>query len=168
MPPPDATRPRRGVRWLLWGALVALLLVAQSLLVGLTLSYEESRAQDRADAVAGAAAGELRRLVQRSLQSAQSLTWNDPPLAQWRFDAQEMLRQRREFLHIEMRGSGLQVLQAVDGPFRSPVFGALARGELELEALAACATARRLASPQFSRSYFVPQVGGLRSQNQQG
>ena len=161
MPPPDATRPRRGVRWLLWGALVALLLVAQSLLVGLTLSYEESRAQDRADAVAGAAAGELRRLVQRSLQSAQSLTWNDPPLAQWRFDAQEMLRQRREFLHIEMRGSGLQVLQAVDGPFRSPVFGALARGELELEALAACATARRLASPQFSRSYFVPQVGGL-------
>ncbi len=47
--PPPARRPRRA---LLWGALVGLLLVAQSLLVALTLNYESSRAQDEADAMA--------------------------------------------------------------------------------------------------------------------
>ncbi|HEX5686043.1 MAG TPA: ATP-binding protein [Ideonella sp.] len=160
-PPPEPPRARRGVRWLLWGALVALLLVAQSLLVGLTLSYEEARAQDRVDAVAAAASGEMRRQVQRSLQSAQSLTWNDPPLAQWHYDALEMLRQRREFLRMEMRDNDQKLLNAVETPFRSPVFGVMARTELEIEMQAACATARRVAAPQFSRSYFVPQAGGL-------
>jgi two-component system, LuxR family, sensor histidine kinase DctS len=160
-PLPEPPRARRSVRWLLWGALVALLLVAQSLLVGLTLSYEESRAQDRADAVAAAAAGEMRRLVQRSLQSAQSLTWNDPPLTQWHYDAQEMVRQRREFLRMERRDSDQKVLDAVETPFRPPLFGTMARTELEIETHPTCATARRVASPQFSRSYFVPQAGGL-------
>ncbi|HJV72196.1 sensor histidine kinase [Ideonella sp.] len=160
-PPAEPTRGRRGMRWLLWGALVALLLVAQSLLVGLTLSYEEARAQDRADAVAVAAAGEMRRLVQRSLQSAQSLTWNDPPIAQWHYDAQEMLRQRHEFLRMEWRDTDQQLKDAVDAPFRAPVFGVMARAELEIEMHAICATARRVAAPMFSRSYFVPQVGGL-------
>ena len=159
-PPPEPPRARRG-RWLLWGALVALLLVAQSLLVGLTLSYEESRMQDRVDAVAAAASGEMRRLIQRSLQSAQSLTWNDPSPTQWHYDAQEMLRQRRDFLRMEMRDNDEKLRNFVDSPFRPPVFGAMARGELEVEMHAACATARRVASPQFSRSYFVPQAGGL-------
>ncbi len=154
-------RPRRGVRWLLWVALVSLLLVAQSLLVGLTLSYEDSRAQDRADAVAGASAAELRRLVQRSLQSAQSLTWNDPTPTQWRFDAQDMLRQRREFLRMEWRDIDRRVVEAADSPFRGPLFSSIPRAELEIEMQAVCATARRVAAPQFSRSYFVPQPGGL-------
>jgi two-component system sensor histidine kinase DctS len=149
------------MRWLLWGALVCLLLVAQSLLVALTLSYEEARAQDRADAVAGAAAGEMRRLVQRSLQSAQSLTWNDPPVAQWHYDAQEMLRQRHEFLRMEWRDADQVLKDAVDAPFRAPLFGVMPRSELEIEMHAVCATARRVATPMFSRSYFVPQAGGL-------
>ena len=160
-PPAEPPRGRRSVRWMLWGALVALLLVAQSLLVGLTLSYEEARAQDRADAVAAAAAGELRRLVQRSLQSAQSLTWNDPPPAQWRYDALEMLRQRHEFLRMELRDVDQRLVTAADTPFRQPLFGVMPRSELELEMHAVCATARRVAAPLFSRSYFVPQVGGL-------
>lgn len=160
-PPPELPRPRRGVRWLLWGALLLLLLVAQSLLVGLTLSYEDARAQDRADAVAAASAGEMRRLVQRSLQSAQSLTWGDPSPTQWHYDAKEMLRQRHEFLRMEMRDAELKLSDAVDSPFRAPLFGVMARSELAIELQAACATARRVASPQFSRSYFVPQAGGL-------
>jgi two-component system, LuxR family, sensor histidine kinase DctS len=160
-PAAEPPRARRGVRWLLWGALVALLLIAQSLLVALTLSYEEARAQDRADAVAAAAAGEMRRLVQRSLQAARALTWNDPPIAQWHYDAQEMLRQRHEFLRMEWRDVEQQLRDAVDAPFRAPVFGVMARSELEIEMHAVCATARRVAAPMFSRSYFVPQAGGL-------
>ena len=55
MNPPAAALsppPRRPRRALLWGALVGLLLVAQTLLVALTLNYESSRAQDEADAAA--------------------------------------------------------------------------------------------------------------------
>ena len=53
-PPPDTAyaRARRRRRALLWAALVAMLLVAQTLLVLLTLSYEESRAQDEVEALA--------------------------------------------------------------------------------------------------------------------
>lgn len=160
-PPPEPPRHRRSVRWLLWVALVLLLLVAQSLLVGLTLSYEDARAQDRADAVAAAAAGEMRRLVQRSLQSAQSLTWNDPPPTQWHYDAKEMLRQRHEFLRMELRDAEQRLDNAVDSPFRASIFSVMARSELSVELQTACATARRVATPQFSRSYFVPQPGGL-------
>jgi two-component system sensor histidine kinase DctS len=160
-PPHEPHRARRSVRWLLWAALVLLLLVAQSLLVGLTLSYEDARAQDRADAVAAASAGEMRRLVQRSLQSAQSLTWNDPPPTQWHYDAMEMLRQRHEFLRMELRDPEQKLQVWADSPFRAPLFAVMARSELSVELMAACATARRAASPQFSRSYFVPQPGGL-------
>lgn len=159
--PPDAPRPRRPARWLLWGMLVALLLVAQSLLVWLTLSYESARQQDQADAAAAAGAAEMRRVVQRSTQSMQSLTWNDPPLPTWRFDAQEMLRQRREVLRVERRDNTLKLLDAVDGPFRGAVFTSIPRADLEIEMQASCANARRSSSPSFSRSYFVPQPGGL-------
>ena len=43
------TPPRRLRRALLWGALLALLGVAQTLLVALTLKYESTRAQDAVD-----------------------------------------------------------------------------------------------------------------------
>ena len=53
------SRAGRGVpRALLWVALVALLGVAQSLLVVLTLSYEEARAQERSDELAAVVLGE--------------------------------------------------------------------------------------------------------------
>ncbi|MBI5271188.1 MAG: PAS domain S-box protein [Burkholderiales bacterium] len=160
-PAPEPARGRRGFRWLLWGALVGLLLVAQSLLVGLTIAYEESRAQERTDEVAVLAAAEMRRAVQASLQSAQALTWGDPPPVQWRYDALEMMRQRDELLRMELRDDSLHLLSAVDAPFRTPLFGSMSRADLEVEMLATCAGARRAAMPAFSRSYFVPQPGGL-------
>jgi two-component system, LuxR family, sensor histidine kinase DctS len=156
----EVPRPRR-TRWLLWAALVALLGVAQSLLVLLTLDYEASRSQERADAAAVTGAAELRRVVQRSLQSAQSLTWSNPPLPQGRFDAQDMLRQRREMLRMEWRSPSLALIEAVDTPYGGPLFQAIARRDLEIELQAACAAAARTASPAFSRSYFVPRPGGL-------
>ena len=47
-PPAIAARPRRWRRALLWGALIGLLLVAQSLLVWFALDYESNRAQEQA------------------------------------------------------------------------------------------------------------------------
>ena len=156
----EAVRSRRA-RWALWATLVGLLLVAQSLLVMLTLDYEASRSQDRADAAAATGAAEMRRVVQRSLQSAQSLTWSDPPLPQGRYDAQDMLRQRREMLRVEWRDPALALQEAVDAPFAGPLFQSIPRPELLLELQAACAAAARTSSPAFSRSYFVPRPGGL-------
>ena len=58
-------------RTLPWAALIPLLAVAQGLLLMLTLSYESSRAQDQAEAVALEAAAEVKRQVTRALQDCQ-------------------------------------------------------------------------------------------------
>jgi len=61
--------------------LIVLLGVAQTLLVLLALNYEDTRAQDRTDAVASALAAQVRQRLSRNVQSLQSLLWNDPDLA---------------------------------------------------------------------------------------
>jgi signal transduction histidine kinase len=67
--------PLRG-RWrrtLLWASLLLLLAVAQGLLVLLTVSYEASRAQDHAEAMAPEAGAEVKRQVTRVMQDLQPL-----------------------------------------------------------------------------------------------
>ena len=162
LPPPiAAARPRRWRRALLWGALVSLLLVAQSLLVWLTLDYESNRAQEQVDAAAAASVGDLKLALGRDLQSLQALTWNAPPILQWRADAADLLRARRELLRVERRGAGMRVESAVNSPFQSPIFTQIPRESIEFEAQLACANAQRQGSPSYSRSYFVPLAGGL-------
>ncbi|MFD2453499.1 PAS domain-containing protein [Ideonella paludis] len=156
----DIRRLRRRPRWLLWVALVALLAVAQTWLVRLTLEHESNRAQDRAESVASAVASEMRRATQRAVQAAQSLTWNDPPLAQWHYDAEAMLKQRREMLRLEWRDAALKTLDALDSPLEGAVFAQMRRSDQEVEMQAACALALRTSSPVLSRSYFVPQQAG--------
>ena len=160
-PVPGALRPRRWRRPLLWGLLILLLGVAQVLLVALTLNYEDSRAQDRVDALAASAAAEARQSLARSLQSLQSLLWNEPSPAQWHSDAAEMIRARRELLRIERRDAQFTVVDTVETPYRATLFAPISRHDLSLEAQAACGTARNGSSPAYSRSYFVPQHGGL-------
>ena len=162
LPPPiAAARPRRWRRALLWGALVSLLLVAQSLLVWLTLDYESNRAQEQVDAAAAASVGDLKLALGRDLQSLQALTWNAPPILQWRADAADLLRARRELLRVERRGAGMRVESAVNSPFQSPIFTQIPRESIEFEAQLACANAQRQGSASYSRSYFVPLAGGL-------
>ncbi|MBN8488330.1 MAG: PAS domain-containing sensor histidine kinase, partial [Burkholderiales bacterium] len=70
MPPAASPPPTPALRGrVLWVALVLMLLVAQSLLVWLTLDYESGRAQDRSAEVAAQSAGELRRQAQQVLES---------------------------------------------------------------------------------------------------
>jgi len=106
--------PRRAARrWrraLLWGLLVALLAVAQTLLVLLALNYEATRVQDRAEAVAAAAAAEVRQSLARSMQSLQSLLWNDPSAVQWRRDAGDLVHTRSQILRIERRDAAFASL----------------------------------------------------------
>jgi two-component system, LuxR family, sensor histidine kinase DctS len=160
-----ATRPlahaaRRWRRALLWGLLVALLAVAQTLLVLLALNFEATRVQDRAEAVAAAAAAEVRQSLARSMQSLQSLLWNDPSPAQWRRDAGELVHARRQILHVELRDAAFRTIDAAPTPYLAVLFAPIPREALSIEAEVACAAARRSGAPAFSRSYFVPQPGG--------
>lgn len=159
--PPSAAQPRRWRRALLWGTLVGLLLVAQSLLVWLTLDYENNRAQEQVDAAAAVSIGDLRQALGRDLQSLQALTWNAPPLLQWRADAADLLRARRELLRVERRDAGMRVESAVSSPFHAQIFTQIPRDSMEFEAQLACTNARRQGSPSYSRSYFVPLPGGM-------
>ena len=158
MNPPAAALsppPRRPRRALLWGALVGLLLVAQTLLVALTLNYESSRAQDEADAAATEAAGEVKRDLLRTVQSLQALMWNDGSTPPWRDGASALMRAQRELLRVERRDGALDVGAAVDSGYGA-LFVQMARDALDVEAEVACAAARRMSAPVFSRTYFVP------------
>ncbi len=148
-------------RLALWGALVALLVVAQSLLVFLTANYERVRAQDQVEALATAAAADVRQALSRLQQSLQALQWNEPSAAQWRGDAAALLHARRELMRLERRDAEMRIIDAVDSPYQGPLFTRIARGAIDLEAQLACAGAQRLSAPAFSRSYFVPMNDGL-------
>ena len=156
---PSAARKLR--RAALWGALVALLVVAQSLLVWLTINYERGRAQEQAEAASLLAVDDVRQRMSRNLQSLQGLIWSDTTLADWRTDAAALLRERRELLQLERRSSAVQVTETLDSPYTPDLFNRIRRADLSLEASAACAAAARLASPVYSRSYFVPLKSGL-------
>ena len=152
--------PGRTRRALLWATLVLLLLVAQTLLVALTLSYESTRAQDEADTVASEAAAEIKRDMLRTMQALQGLMWGEPLLAHWRDNAVELMRQQRELLRVERRDPRAAIVDAVDSPLAQPLFRQMSRQDLDIDTDVACNTALRLAAPVFSRSYFVPLPDG--------
>ena len=77
-------RPRRWRRALLWSLLLALLGVAQTLLVALTVSYESTRAQDEAESAAAEAAAEVRHELLGAVQAVQALAWTEGPPPAWR------------------------------------------------------------------------------------
>ncbi|MDO9072587.1 MAG: ATP-binding protein [Rubrivivax sp.] len=160
LPPlPGPARPSRLRRALLWGALVALLGVAQTLLVALTINFEATRAQDEADGVAAEAAAEVRRELLGTVQTLQALGWTDGPEEQ-RVAAEPLLRSRRDLKRVEWRAPTLAITTAVDTPYLPSLFSLMPRQQLSIDAELACNAARRTAAPSFSRSYFVPRHGG--------
>ena len=158
-------RPWRWRRALLWGSLLALLGVAQTLLVALTVSYESVRAQEEVDAVATEAAADIRHELLGAVQTLQALDWSQTPKADVMADglarATALLRERPSLKRVEWRDLNLRVAKAVDTPFVPQLFSHMPRADLGVEAEVACNAARRAAAPMFSRSYFVPQAGAL-------
>jgi two-component system sensor histidine kinase DctS len=157
---PPLARPRPLRRALLWGALLALLAVAQSLLLVLTVRYEAARAQDAAETAALEAATELRRELLRQMQTLQTLAIAPQPRESWRDAAQALLKGRQGLERVEWRDLALTVTDAADTPFAPTLQSNMPRGAVDAEARVACDAARRAAAPMFSRSYFVPLPGG--------
>jgi two-component system, LuxR family, sensor histidine kinase DctS len=159
--PAPPTPARRGPRrTALWGLLVLLLVVAQSLLVALTVSYEASRSQDDIETIGAEAAALMRRELLQGVQQLQILSWSGLDAADWHQPAIALMRQRHDLLRIERRAPDLRITGAVDSPRRVPLFGLLSRRDLSVDTELACLAARRQAAPMFSRTYFVPLAGG--------
>jgi two-component system, LuxR family, sensor histidine kinase DctS len=159
-PAPAASARRRWRRVLLWGLLVALLAVAQALLVFLALQYESARAQERAEAAAGAVADEARLTLSRGVQALQLLAWGTAGAPQWRGDAAQALRAQPGLVRLERRDRSFVVIDSVQAPHITGLFDVIPRREQSQEAQVACAEAQRSGTPTFSRSYFSPLASG--------
>jgi two-component system, LuxR family, sensor histidine kinase DctS len=150
-------------RALLWGALLALLGVAQGLLLVLTLNFESTQAQEEAENVAADGAAAFRREILRSMQALQALqtvALEDTGGAQWHTATRALLRDHPGLARVELRDGNMKLLAAHDSPLSEPVFQTLPRADLQIEADWACAAAQRTSAPTFSRSYFVPMRAG--------
>ncbi len=158
-PAPRLAQRGRARRVLLWTALMALLVVAQSLLVALSLNFESGRAQDDTERVATLAAAEIKRELMRQARELQALGF---PLADAEREAAvaALLRQRHGLERVERRGEDFAVRRVQDTPYPPTLFAQMPRGELLTETQLACAAARIVGAPRFSRSYFVPMPGG--------
>jgi two-component system sensor histidine kinase DctS len=109
---------------------MALLVVAQSMLVWLTVNYESSRAQEQVDATSSGVATDVKQALSRDLQSLQALLWNDPTSQQWRSDAAVLLRAHRELVRVERRDTVHNITDAVDSPYQGPVFTRIRREDM--------------------------------------
>ncbi len=163
-PPRLRTPPRgRARRVLLWSALMALLVVAQSLLVALSLNYESGRAQDEAERVATLAAAEIKRELQRQARTLQALGFL-PTQAEREASVTALLRARHGLERVEWRNDDFALVTAQDTPFPPTLFAQMPRAALSADAELACTAARIAGAPSYSRSYFVPLAGGLGSE----
>ena len=70
------------------------------------------------------------------------------------------LHERRELLQLERRDAQMRVTESINSPYLPALFRRIPRSDLSWEATAACATAARVPSPAYSRSYFVPLMSG--------
>ena len=156
-PPLRTGRPRRAA---LWGLLMALLLVAQTLLLALTLHYEAGREEEETERAAAETSAAMRRELLQQMQALQALAFGGQPDRAWHQEAAALLRPRQGLERIEWRGPDLSLVAAVDPPTTDVLFSQMSHQNFGLEAELACAEAHRRAAPSFSRSYFVPLPGG--------
>ncbi len=151
---------RRWQRMVLWGSLVGLLLVAQSLLVWLTFDFENNRAQEQLDAVAAGLAVDLRVALLADQQKMQSLSWGVPSQKRWREGAEQALLASPELLRIERRDIQMRLEDAVDSPYLAPIFTVAPTALIGRGDDLACASALRLGSASYSRTYFISLPNG--------
>ena len=152
-------RPPR--RWLLWGALLLLVVLLLGVLVFLAAEYEESRDQEALERDAAALAGDIRSGLVRNVQTLQALHSVAPTADSWQDPAAELLEQHRELVRLEWRDAGLRLLAERDSSYVSDLYGQMARTQALPDVRQACESAQRVSGPSFSPSYFWPMSSGL-------
>ena len=122
----------------LWSLLIVLVLAMLSTLVWLAGRYEASVVQAEVDRDGADAIGELRASLSRQIQSLQGLHAAQPGQFNWLVQSQSLLREQREWLRMEWRGTDLGLLAATDSPYRVPLFDPVRRSEWLGEVVQAC------------------------------
>jgi two-component system, LuxR family, sensor histidine kinase DctS len=148
-------------RWLLWGALLLLVLALLGVLVFLAAEYEDARDQEALERDAGTLASDIRSGLVRNVQTLQSLHSVAPTADSWDNPAAEVLAQHRELVRLEWRAANLQLLAHRDSTFVSGLYGQLTRQQAMPDVRQACEGAQRVSGPSFSPSYFWPMSNGL-------
>ena len=148
-------------RWLLWAALVALVVALLGTLIWLAGRYEAARVQGQLEADATEAVGELRSGMSRNVQSLQTLQVYDPSPNAWTIDASSILREHRELVRLEWRDEGLHTRAFVDTPFLPDLFERMGRVTAQTDVQQACVAALRLSGPAYAPSYFLPTTNGM-------
>jgi two-component system sensor histidine kinase DctS len=148
-------------RWSLWALLGVLVVGMLITLIYLAARYEASVAQANVERDAADALSDMRSALTRNVQELQALQAGQKTREEWKAEADDLLRRHREWVRIEMRDPNLELMAAVDTPYRKPVFEKLGRANSLPEVQQACTTARRLSSHAYARSHFEPQADGL-------
>lgn len=147
-------------RWLLWGALLALVVSLLVVLVFLAAEYEQGRDQSALEADAASVASDIRSGLLRNVQTLQSLHSVSPSPSAWEAPAAEVLALHRELVRLEWRDNALGPRVARDSPYQIEPFGVLEREQALPDIRQACDNARRVSGPAYSSSYFWPMTGG--------
>ena len=150
-------------RWVLWGALVALVAALLVTLVWLAGRYEAGRLQDRIERDAVDVAADIRGGMTRNVQSLQTMPRFDADRGEpWTLGANALLRARREMLRIEVRDVQLQLETAVDADLQAAGFEGAQRAQLTGAVKAACRQARSARGPVYASSELQVAVNGQR------
>jgi len=107
-------------RWFLWGWLVLLVFLMLGTLIWLAGRYEVSQVQAQIERDAADGVSDIRAAFQRNVQTLQSLLNEARGPAAWVQDAQDVLRQHREWVRLEWRDSELRLMASADTPFGTP------------------------------------------------
>ena len=157
----DESLPWGSSRRSLWAALIALVLAVLVTLVWLAGRYEAGQVQAELERDTANAVGDLRGSLSRQVQALQALQSGHFLPADWQPKALELLRENRDWLRMEWRDNSWKLQAFADSPLRSPAFERIARWEMLNEANQACQRAKRLNSPTYSSTYYLPQNDGL-------
>ena len=147
-------------RWALWALLLVLVLAMLGTLVWLAGRYEASQVQSRMERGVSDAANDIRSALVRNVQSMQALHAGEPTPASWTVNAESLLRERRELVHLEWRDTSMRVQAQADTPYRAPALEFAGRNVSHADVTLACAGARRTNGPSYSSSYFLPRANG--------
>ena len=157
----DDLLPWRAGRLALWLALIALLLAMLATLVWLAGRYEASQVQAELERDTQDAVNDLRTGLARDVQALQATQASGLAGRAGQDTLMTLLREKREWMRVELRNSEWRLLDAYDSPLREPVFTRLPRNENLSEMMRSCLRARQFNGAAYSGSYFLPQSNGM-------
>jgi two-component system, LuxR family, sensor histidine kinase DctS len=140
---------------------VGLLVVAQSLLVWLSINFENSRTQEQLDTIAQSLIVDFRQAFRLHQQNLHAILWNEPSATQWREAATQLLRTEREFLRMERRDLQLVIEDRINSPFLPSKLAIAQHDWVGQGDDLACTASLRLGNVAYSHSYFIPGENGM-------